>query len=69
MSTWGVIRGWDKATAEMNACFSNLLLDLQKEEMRKKEEAERKIREKEKRKTDLLKGNPFKLSTVNRAAR
>ena len=28
LSTWGVIRGWDRATEQMNACFSNLLLDL-----------------------------------------
>ena len=69
LSTWGVIRGWDRATEKMNACFSNLLLDLQKEERRQKEEAERKVREVEKRKQDLLKGNPFKLSTMSRANR
>lgn len=28
VSTWGVIRGWDRATEKMNACFTNLLLDL-----------------------------------------
>ena len=51
----------------MNACFSEMLAELQKEEIKKKEEAERKIREVEKRKMDLLKGNPFKLSTLSRA--
>lgn len=53
----------------MNACFTNMLLDLQKEERRQQELAEKKIREKEQRKQDLLKGNPFKLSTLNRAGR
>ena len=37
LSTWGVIRGFDNAVAKMNACFSNLLFDLQKDERRKKE--------------------------------
>ena len=53
----------------MNACFSNLLLDLQREERRAKEEAERKVREAEKRKQDLLKGKPFKLATMSRGNR
>lgn len=69
LSTWGVIRGWDRATEKMNACFSNLLLDLQREERRTKEEAERKVREAEKRKQDLLKGKPFKLATMSRGIR
>ena len=28
ISTWGVIRGFDEAVNQMNACFSNLLYEL-----------------------------------------
>ena len=42
LSTWGVIRGFDNAVAKMNACFSNMLYELQKDEIKKKEEEERK---------------------------
>lgn len=38
LSTWGVIRGWDNAVNKMDACFSNMLYDLQKDEIMKREE-------------------------------
>ena len=44
MSTWGVIRGFDNAVNQMNACFSNLLYELQKDELEAKEREERKER-------------------------
>lgn len=28
LSTWGVINGFDRAVAKMNACFSNMLYEL-----------------------------------------
>ena len=56
---WRVIRGFDDAVGKMNACFSNILYELQKDEIKKKERAERRLRMAEQRKQDLLKGNPF----------
>ena len=56
---WRVIRGFDDAVGKMNACFSNILYELQKDEIKKKERAERRLKEAEQRKQDLLKGNPF----------
>ena len=78
MSTWGVINGFDNQVKAMNACFSNMLWELQKDEREAKEAvelAERLEREAEerriklltKRRDDLLRGNPFKLSTKDRA--
>jgi len=42
LSLWGVIKGFDNAVEKMNACFSNLLYELQKDEIAKKEAEERK---------------------------
>ena len=75
-----MIRGFDNAVNEMNACFSNMLWELQKEEIEAKEREERKermareleenkVRLIQKRKDDLLKGNPFKLATNERASK
>lgn len=44
ISTWGVIRGFDNAVNQMNACFSNLLYELQKDELEAKEREERRER-------------------------
>ena len=41
LSTWGVINGFDRAVENMNACFSNMLFELQKDEIKKKEEEEK----------------------------
>ena len=50
----------------MNCTFSNMLQELQKDEIKKQiEEAER-VQKKEQHKQDLLKGNPFKFATRNR---
>ena len=67
VSTWGVIRGFDNAVAKMNACFSNMLYELQKPDILAKEAIERRKMLKEKRKQDLLRGCPFNLKTGNRA--
>jgi len=68
LSTWAVINGWDNAVGELNACFSNMLFELQKDEIMKKQAEEQRRLAKEQRKIDLLKGNPFKLKTMSRAA-
>ena len=39
-----MIRGFDNAVNQMNACFSNLLYELQKDELEAKEREERKER-------------------------
>jgi hypothetical protein len=51
----------------MNECFSNLLYEIQKDEIMKKAEVEKKRIAAIQRQKDLLKGNPFKLKTMERA--
>ena len=50
----------------MNNCYTAMLFELQKDENKKKEEEERQRQISEQRKQDLLKGNPFKLSYMDR---
>ena len=40
MSTWGVINGFDREVEKMNACFSNMLWELQKDEREAREAEE-----------------------------
>ena len=51
----------------MNTCYTEMLFKHQKDENRKKEEEERLRQISEQRKQDLLRGNPFKLSYMDRA--
>ena len=63
LSTWGVIRGFDRAVAEMNCTFSNMLQELQKDEIKKMQREQDRQLQREQHKKELLQGKPFTFAT------
>ena len=51
----------------MNACFSNMIYEINKPEIMKQKAVELQKQQQEQRKLDLLKGKPFNLQTDKRA--